>query len=197
MSNTIWQFDTKNFTIRMSWEYDNDPDLSWADAETMDKINSGEWSCYTFHSEVIERATGNVIGEDYLGGSIYARPEEFRDHVGLAIKAREDGHNYGSYFMDMIRQAIDGARMVYEVPRPKLRQPEAQAPKLSLYLVVCDDGINNWDMHVWAQTPEQARSLWADNWEFEILPDGIKTFLVDTAQPENPGVAEWHKLARA
>lgn len=122
---TIWQFNTKNFTVRMSYDYDQDgTDLSWDETgETQEKVASGEWAVYVFHAEVIERATGNTIGEDYLGGSIYADPADFRDHVGLAIKSREDGRNYGSYFTDMIREAICEARKTYAEERPRLRVP--------------------------------------------------------------------------
>ena len=123
--HTIWQFKTKNFIVRMSYDYDQDgTDLSWDETgETQEKIESGEWAVYTFHAEVIERATGNTIGEDYLGGSIYADPKDFRDHVGLAIKSREHGCNYGSYFTDMIRAAIQEARKTYTEQRPRLKAP--------------------------------------------------------------------------
>jgi hypothetical protein len=121
---TIWQFETENFIVRMSCDYDNDVDISWDETgETAEKLASGEWTAYVFHAEVIESATGTTIGEDYLGGSIYADPEDFRDHVGLAIKSREDGRNYGSYFTDMIREAIREARKTYAKARPRLRQP--------------------------------------------------------------------------
>jgi hypothetical protein len=122
---TIWRFDTKNFIVQMTCDYDQDSiDLSWDETgETAKKIASGEWVVYTFHAEVIERPTYNTIGESYLGGSIYADPEDFRDHVGLGIKSREDGRNYGSYFTDMIREAIQEARKNYAEQRPRLRTP--------------------------------------------------------------------------
>lgn len=122
---TIWQFKTKNFIVRMTCDYQEESeDLSFDETgETQEKVASGEWSVYVFHAEVVERATGNTIGEDYLGGSIYADPKDFRDHVGLAIKSREDGRNYGSYFTDMIREAISEARKTYATERPRLRVP--------------------------------------------------------------------------
>lgn len=113
----IWQFKTKHFIVRMSCEYDQDTvDLSWDDTgEVAEKLADGEWAVYTFHAEVIERATGNTIGEDYLGGSIYGDPEDFRDHVGSQGK-------HGSYFTDMIREAIREARKTYATERPRLRE---------------------------------------------------------------------------
>lgn len=131
MSGTIWKFETENFTVRMDWEYDEDTvDLSWDETgETAEKLEDGEWAVYTFIARVIENATGNEIGVDYLGASIHADPEDFRDHVGLAIKSRRDfpaGHTgYGSYFMDMIGRAIEEARETYAKPRPRLREVAA------------------------------------------------------------------------
>lgn len=120
---TIWNFMTKNFAVRMSYRYQEETvDLSWDDTgEVREKLASGEWAVYVFHAEVIERATGNTIGEDYLSESIHADPMDFRDHVGLGIKSRADGRNYGSYFMDMIREAIREARKTYATERPRLR----------------------------------------------------------------------------
>lgn len=105
----IWQFKTKHFIVRMSCDYDQDTvDLSWDDTgEVCEKLKSGEWAVYVFHAEVIERATGNTIDvETRLAGSIYADPEDFRDHVGSQGK-------HGSYFTDMIREAIREARKTY------------------------------------------------------------------------------------
>ena len=121
----IWQFKTKHFIVRMSYEYQYERvDLSWDDTgEVREKLESGEWAVYVFHAEVIERVTGNTIGEDYLSESIHADPMDFRDHVGLAAKSRADGRNYGSYFTDMIREAIREARETYAKERPRLRIP--------------------------------------------------------------------------
>lgn len=128
MSGTIWKFETENFIVRMNWMYDEDTvDLSWdTTGETREKLEDGEWAVYTFHAEVVEKTTGNTIGEDYLGASIHADPEDFRDHVGLAAKSRRDfgegRSGYGSYFMDMIGRAIEEARETYAKPRARLRE---------------------------------------------------------------------------
>lgn len=106
---TIWQFNTKRFSIDLAWDYENDVDISWDDTgETAEKLQSGEWTCALFRVRV--RCDGRTVGEDYLGNSIYANVSEFRDHIGLAAKARADGHNYGSYFTDMVHSAIGEAR---------------------------------------------------------------------------------------
>lgn len=100
----IYTFNTKHFVVRMSCDYDEDWDASFDETgETARKINTGEWSAYVFHAEVIHHDTGAVLGEDYLGNSIYADPREFRDHIGARGR-------WGSYFRSMISQACTEAR---------------------------------------------------------------------------------------
>ena len=118
---TIWKFRTKNFTVIVDCDYEGHSlDLSWDETgEVRAKLESGEWAAYTMRALVLDNH-GNEIGCDYLGESIYADPRDFRDHIGLAAKGRADGRNYGSYFMDMVRTAIQQARMTYR-DRPRLR----------------------------------------------------------------------------
>jgi hypothetical protein len=118
---TIWQFKTANFTVIMDYDYETDFDHSWADEETLEKLESGEWVSYQFRARVLD-SDGNEIGADYLGDSIHSDPEDFRDHIGLAEKSRRDGCNYGSYFMDMVSRAIEEARATYAKPRARLRE---------------------------------------------------------------------------
>ncbi len=100
---TMWCFHTRNFSI--SWQiapeefyqYDGDDE----NGEIQRKINNGEY--YAFMSRVVVLLNGTEVGADYLGGSVYATPSEFRDHIGSQGK-------YGSYFTDMVRQAISEAR---------------------------------------------------------------------------------------
>lgn len=111
MSNLtkIWQFSTARFCVILDWAHDDYVDMSWDETgETQDKIASGEWAAYEFRVRVM--CDGREISSSYLGGSIYADPADFRDHVGLAIKRRVDGHNYGSYFTDMVKEAVREAR---------------------------------------------------------------------------------------
>lgn len=107
--HNVWSFRTARFVVTLDWTYDDDADLSWDETgETQAKIESGEWGVFTFRVRVT--CDGREVGCDYLGGSVYADPAEFRDHVGLAVKCRADGRNYGSYFTDMTREAIREAR---------------------------------------------------------------------------------------
>lgn len=113
MSDLVWSFDTKNFSVRLECRPEDWPDLSWDETgETQAKIESGEWGNYVFSVRVLYK--GTELAADYLGNSIYADPKDFRDHLGLAAKSRADGCNYGSYFTDMVRTAIAEARQEAE-----------------------------------------------------------------------------------
>ena len=110
---TMWQFKTRNFTVK--WEVTDCDylDLSFCETgETRENINSGLWQA--FDSKVAVYYKGQEIGSSYLGQSIYENPSDFRDHIGC------NSAGYGSYFSDMIREAIDEARQNM-ADRPRLR----------------------------------------------------------------------------
>ena len=106
---TMWEFKTKNF--RVEWRIRRDTfdgrymDKSLAD-ECRKKIRTGEWKC--FESEVVVIFKGRELSAEYLGGSIYANPADFRDHFGMNHK----GH--GSYFSQMVREAARNARAEFK-----------------------------------------------------------------------------------
>lgn len=110
---TKWKFSTKNFMVTWATEKeqvdtaDMDPSLA---AECRSKVNSGEWTCFNSRVQVTHRATGVVLGEAWLGNSIYADSTEFRDHFGIADT------ECGSYFSQMVRESLAEARKAY----PKL-----------------------------------------------------------------------------
>lgn len=109
MSYTIWQFRTRNFTVRVTAEEECDVDLSWDDTgEVADKIARGLYTVFCAKCAIYYR--GRAIATEYLGNCIYESPDDFRDHVGLAIQSRTDGRDYGSYFADMVRAAVREAR---------------------------------------------------------------------------------------
>ena len=124
---TIWNRRTPNFTVTLSYEWDDVMDLSWDDTgEVREKIESGEWGHYIFAVTVTENATGEEIGADYLGGSIYADPREFIDHRACGRQNREyaargEPGRCGSYFTGMVAEAINQARKTYAMPRAALR----------------------------------------------------------------------------
>lgn len=100
---TMWTFRTRNFRIEWQIEPCDDLDLSWDETgETRDNLDSGLWEA--FDSKMVVYFRGAEIGTDYLGQSIYENPSDFRDHIGMNAK----GH--GSYFSDMVREAIADAR---------------------------------------------------------------------------------------
>jgi hypothetical protein len=105
----IWSFRTKRFKVALDATPECDVDLSWdEDGEVREKINADVYSVVTFRVRVL--LDGNEISADYLGNSIYENVRDFRDHIGLAAKSRKDGRRYGSYFIDMVHEAISEAR---------------------------------------------------------------------------------------
>lgn len=108
----MWKFETKRFSVEWHIEPECDPDFSFDETgETAEKIASGEWQCFT--SKVAVYVDGVEIAADYLGNSIYADPKDFRDHIGARGA-------YGSYFRDMVREAIATARL-FASDFPELR----------------------------------------------------------------------------
>lgn len=101
MSDTVWEFRTKNFKVAYEVEPEWDLDLSWdEDGSIREGLNSGLY--VAFVAKVAVYWKGLEIGADYLGQCIYQSPEELRDHIGS--KGR------GSYFSDMVRAAIQESR---------------------------------------------------------------------------------------
>ncbi len=112
---TIWKFRTRNFTVALMCEDEQDPDLSWADEETLANLESGLWVNYVFAVKVFD-SEYNEIGADYLGNSIYENSRYFRDHIGARGQ-------WGSYFRDMVSRAIEEARQTWNArPVVKLRE---------------------------------------------------------------------------
>ncbi len=123
---TLWTRETRNFSVTLSCEPDNDCDLSWDETgETRDKLQSGEWTCYAF-TVTVHGPDGEELGVDYLGGSIHADPREFIDHRECGrckreLAAKGDKARRGSYFSDMVAGACREARKVWNAPRPAIR----------------------------------------------------------------------------
>ncbi len=118
MAKKMWSFKTPQFII--TWEIEKDPlDTSYMDAslakECRQNVKSGKWKCFTSEISVTHRATKIKLGEAFLGGSIYENPADFRDHFGMNSK----GH--GSYFSQMVREAVEEARKRLPAVMQKLR----------------------------------------------------------------------------
>lgn len=105
----LWKFETARFAVILDCCDEQHPDLSWADDETLDKLNMGEWVNVSFRVRVL--CDGVEVGADYLSNSIYADVHDFhREHFGIRPKSRDAKANYGSYFTDMVFEAIHAAR---------------------------------------------------------------------------------------
>ena len=103
MTNIIWEFKTARFRVAFEIEPEYDLDLSFDDTgEVREGLEDGRF--VAFVAKVAVYLDGREVGADYLGGCIYENPEAFRDHIGSKAKG------YGSYFADMVREAIRDAR---------------------------------------------------------------------------------------
>jgi hypothetical protein len=112
----IREFETENFIVRMSAEEESDLDLSWdKDGSTLKGLESGKYIAFVAHAEVIHKETGTVLGEDYLSNCIYKSFDDFADHRACGRQNRKlakqnKAGRCGSYFADMIHEAISEAR---------------------------------------------------------------------------------------
>lgn len=115
---TIREFKTKRFTVRVRAVEDCDVDLSWDDTgEVRAGLESGKFIAFG----VIATAylDGAKLAEDSLWGCIYCSPAEFMDHKECGEqtrKLRESGSTAvcGSYFSDMVSTVCREARKAVE-----------------------------------------------------------------------------------
>lgn len=101
MRDAIWKFKTKRFEVILDCSPEEEPDYSWDDSGvTQQMCESGLWACVCFRARVL--LDGKEISAEYLGNSIYENVSDFRkEHIG---------GSGGSYFKDMVRDAIEAAR---------------------------------------------------------------------------------------
>jgi len=123
---TIREFKTKNFTVIVDAIEEYDMDLSWDESgETLQKLQSGEYIGFCARVRVIHNILGEM-GCDYLGGCVYSALKDFEDHrqCGKENRIRREAQPIsqkgvsamcGSYFADMIKEAIDDARRNIEI----------------------------------------------------------------------------------
>ena len=123
---TMREFKTKQFIVRCEALEDNDLDFSFdEDGSVRDGLDDGTFIAFTAHVEVFYR--GRSVGEDYLGSCIYKSFEDFMDHRACGKQNRTYAlrgikTQCGSYFSDMIKEAISEARktLISEV-KPYIR----------------------------------------------------------------------------
>jgi hypothetical protein len=111
---TIRKFKTKNFTVIVDAEPEEDLDLSFDDTgEVAAKLNNGDFIAFCAHARVLYR--GTELAEDYLGGCIYESLDAFMDHREVGKQNAEyerkgESGRCGSYFHDMISTVCAEAR---------------------------------------------------------------------------------------
>ena len=105
----LWRFETARVAVTLDCADESDPDTSWADADTLEKLADGIYVNVCFRVRVL--LDGNELGANYIGNSVYENVRDFaREHYGCRSK--------GHYFPDMVRQAISEARKrLCETPR--------------------------------------------------------------------------------
>jgi hypothetical protein len=114
--NVMREFETENFIVRASAEEEFDLDLSWdEDGSVREGLESGKFIAFVAHVEVIHKDTGAVLGEDYLDNCIYKSFDDFMNHRACGrqnrkLKKQHKAGRCGSYFTDMIHEAITEAR---------------------------------------------------------------------------------------
>lgn len=108
MSETVWEFKTDKFKVSLEIEPEYDLDLSWDDdGSVREGLETGQY--IAFVAKVAVYWQGLELGSSYLGQCIYEDAASFRDHIGSKPKG------YGSYFSDMVREAIAEARRTISV----------------------------------------------------------------------------------
>jgi len=94
MWDKVWTFKTARFEIGLEFGPDHDfSHMRCYDRTTREGLERG--TLFAFTARVYVRLDGATIGEDYLGGCVYASERDFM----------RDG-----YFRDMVRCAIAEAR---------------------------------------------------------------------------------------
>lgn len=122
---TMREFRTKHFRVVADAIEDCDIDLSWDDDGSIRKgLESGKYIAFCARVRVFYK--GSEVGSDYLGGCIYESFEDFMDHRECGKQNRQwaaEGKEgrCGSYFKDMISQAISEARATLN-DRPYIRK---------------------------------------------------------------------------
>jgi hypothetical protein len=114
---TVWTFSIGRITVRLEVEqeahyrYDGDD----PDGEVQYKLDTGEYIAFVSRV-VVERDDGEILGEDYLGGSVYewCKVHEFwtahRSPNPAHRNCMANAYRVGHYFPDMVREAVQEAR---------------------------------------------------------------------------------------
>ena len=122
--STMRTFKTKNFTVVARAVEDPDVDLSFdEDGSIQEQLEKGDLTAFGVIVTVYYK--GQEVGEDSLWSCIYRNYDEFMDHKECGKQNREWAEQgkevrCGSYFKDMIHEAIAQARQTLS-DRPYIR----------------------------------------------------------------------------
>lgn len=127
MSKVMWSFKTKHFIV----EWTTTPDVldtSYMDQELAKdckaNVHSGKWKCFSSNVQVRVKGSNQLLASVYLGNSIYEKPAEFRDHFGM------NANGQGSYFSDMVREAVAEARKNLPALKAQAKRDFLQAQRV-------------------------------------------------------------------
>ena len=114
MWETLWRFETANLVVTGAVApEDSAPEDSFCEQDHIDAVHNGSLDWFCARVQVSTKA-GTLLGDDYLGACAYENARDFfNEHIREAAYAREQrakGYLCGSYFPDMIREAIKQAR---------------------------------------------------------------------------------------
>lgn len=120
MTENIWSFKTKNFTVCLDALPEDDLDLSWdGSGDARRGLDTGGYVAFCARAQAFD-PEGRLLAADYLGNCIYESLEEFgsahRDPDPLnrnssIMRAKRGQHTaIGHYFPDMVRIVCRGAR---------------------------------------------------------------------------------------
>lgn len=79
-------------TARIRWETDQDPDLSWADAETLEKIDGGTWTVDGCILETACPACGSWDVRASLWGIVGPSDDPYREVVAAELAQESAEH---------------------------------------------------------------------------------------------------------
>ena len=127
----IWTFKTAALEVFCDCEPEQDEDLSWADEETLHKIDMGDLVNLTWHVGVL--VNGELYADSHLGNSVYETPADFtKEHLGM------NGKGYGSYFADMVHECL-------KETRKKLEREEDRRDNARRWLARYDEAFEHYD----------------------------------------------------
>jgi hypothetical protein len=119
---TIWTFETAQFRIAFEIIPEDNLDLSWDDDGSIrDGLDRGLYVAFTARIAVYHKYYGKLaLGCDYLSECIYESPQAFMNHRGGGYRKS------GSYFPDMVREAVAMARKHIREQPPVYIRPGAK-----------------------------------------------------------------------